>query len=122
MRVIIAGSRGITDAETVALAVEESNFNPTVVISGTAKGIDQLGEDWATLHNIPIEQFPADWKQYGKAAGMIRNEAMATKAEALVAIWDGESKGTKNMIALAKKYKLKTYVLTILKDNDELTE
>jgi hypothetical protein len=118
MRTIIAGSRGITNADTVALAVEESNFNPSVVISGTARGIDQLGEEWATVHNIPIERYPADWKLYGRAAGHIRNEVMASGAEALVAIWDGESKGTKNMIGLAQKHKLKVFILMAEKDKE----
>lgn len=113
MRVIVAGSRGITDAQKVALAIEESGFNPSAIISGTARGVDQLGEDWAAQHNIPVERFPADWKQYGRAAGHIRNEVMAQNAEALVALWDGVSKGTKNMIALAKKYKLKVYILMV---------
>jgi hypothetical protein len=54
--------------------------------------------------------FPADWKTHGKAAGPIRNRQMAKNAEALIALWDGNSRGTKNMIETATKLGLKVYV------------
>ena len=34
-------------------------------------------------------------------AGPLRNEKMARVADALIAFWDGKSRGTKNMIDLA---------------------
>jgi len=70
----------------------------TEVVSGGAKGVDRLGELWAQKRNIPITRFPAEWNKYGKRAGYIRNKEMALYADALLAIWDGESKGTKHMI------------------------
>ena len=57
-----------------------------------------------------VAYFPADWDKYGKAAGFIRNEQMAQNADALVVFWDGKSRGTKNMIELAAKYKLKVRI------------
>jgi hypothetical protein len=60
--------------------------------------------------NIPCFRFPADWDRYGKAAGYIRNETMAANAEALIALWDGRSPGTKHMIDIARKKGLKVYV------------
>ena len=56
-------------------------------------------------------EFPADWERHGKAAGYIRNREMAQNADALVAFWDGESRGTKSMIDLAKEYDLAVRVL-----------
>jgi hypothetical protein len=60
--------------------------------------VDQIGEDWAREHNIPVKQFLAQWNIHGKSAGPIRNKEMAEYADALIAFWDGQSKGTKNMI------------------------
>ena len=102
MRVIIAGSRGVTDYEIVKQAVESSGFRVTEVVSGTARGVDQLGEKWAAENDIPVVKFPARWELHGRAAGMIRNEDMAKYASALIAVWDGESRGTKHMIWCAQ--------------------
>ena len=76
------------------------------IVSGTAKGADQLGEKYAKEKGYPVKQFPADWSK-GKSAGYVRNEEMAKYADALIAFWNGLSKGTGHMIDLAKKYKLK---------------
>ncbi len=113
MRTIIAGSRGITDIDDVSKAISASGFQISTVISGTARGVDRLGEEWAVLMTIDIERYPAEWDKYGKSAGYRRNELMATKADALIAVWDGESRGTKHMIEVAKQYDLKVYVHNI---------
>jgi hypothetical protein len=110
MRTIIAGSRGCTDRNELISALEICGWVPTTVISGTANGPDQLGEMWAKEFNIPCERYPADWKTLGKSAGYIRNEQMAQNAESLIALWDGVSKGTKNMIDIARRKGLKVYV------------
>lgn len=110
MKVIIAGSRDITDYEAVKRAVVNSGFEITEVVSGTARGVDQLGEQWAIDNNIPITPFPANWANYGRGAGFRRNLEMAQYADALIALWDGVSRGTKNMIITAGKYRLKIYV------------
>lgn len=98
MKLIIAGSRDIN--VTVGFingAVEGLGLKPTEVISGTATGIDTCGEDYAIFYDIDIMEFPADWDNKGKAAGHIRNKEMADYADALLLIWDGESKGSANM-------------------------
>lgn len=117
MRTIIAGSRDIEHPfEEIAKATIDSGFNITQVISGTARGVDKSGEEWAKCFGIKIREFPAFWVKYGKSAGYRRNEQMANAADALIAIWDGKSKGTKNMIDIAKKKKLKVYVHMVPKN------
>jgi hypothetical protein len=113
MKVIIAGSRTITDAFLVRKAIEDSGFEITEVVCGGARGVDQMGELYARRHHLPVKYFPAHWKEFGKSAGFIRNREMAKYADALIAIWDGESRGTKNMIELAMKEHLQTYVATV---------
>lgn len=58
-----------------------------------------------------MKRFPAKWKEYGKAAGFVRNSEMADYSDMLIAFWDGKSKGTKNMIDNAKKKKVKVKVV-----------
>lgn len=102
--VIIAGSRGFDHLGLLRLKCDRILGNKTnvVVISGTAQGADRLGELYATERGFKVMQMPADWTTHGKRAGYLRNEAMAEKAHALIAFWDGQSKGTKHMIDIAK--------------------
>lgn len=102
MKLIIAGSRSITDLEVVFTALALSNFSPILIVSGAARGVDTLGEEYAKLVNLPVIRFPAKWEQYGRSAGHIRNEEMGDFADALLAIWDGKSPGTRGMIMYMK--------------------
>jgi hypothetical protein len=112
MKVIIAGSRDISDYELVVKAVEDSGFAITEVVSGTARGVDRFGERWARESNVAVKRFPANWDKYGKRAGFLRNVDMADYADALIAVWNG-STGTANMISLAKKRGLKVFVRSV---------
>lgn len=111
MKTIIAGSRGCTEEALLERALSECGWTPTMVISGTARGADQMGEKWASENGVPCQKFPADWKTFGKSAGIRRNEQMAEHAEALIAIWDGTSRGTAHMIREAQRKGLRTFVL-----------
>lgn len=110
MKTIIAGMRDFHDYNSLLIAVARSGRVITEVVSGCAKGVDALGEKWGHDHCVPVKKFPADWDKHGKAAGPIRNRQMAEYADALIAIWDGKSRGTKNMIETATKLRLAVYV------------
>ena len=114
MKTIIAGCRHYrhaADSQLVDEAVRLSGFTITEVVSGTAYGIDSKAIGWALRHRVPVREFYAQWSEYGKRAGFMRNVDMAEYADALIAIWDGESKGTAHMIEQARKHGLKVYVL-----------
>ena len=113
MKIIIAGSRGITDEHTIFNAIKESEFEITEVVSGGAAGVDKFGEKYAERYDIPLKIFPANWEKKGKSAGIIRNSERAKYADALIAVWDGKSKGTKNMIEVATRKGLKVFVWKI---------
>lgn len=102
MRVIIAGSRTIGD-ETYPVLEEllaGAGIAVSEVVSGCAPGVDRLGERWAKAHRVPVARFPADWRRHGRSAGFRRNAEMSGYGEALVALWDGQSSGTRHMIGL----------------------
>jgi hypothetical protein len=126
MKVVVAGSRSITDYNLVSAAIKEPGFKIAEIVSGTAKGVDSLGEQWAKENNIPVKRFPAPWddikdkpeneigqnsfgKKYWKRAGAFRNQQMADYADALIAITTGSS-GTADMIERAKKKDLTIFI------------
>jgi len=116
VKVIVAGSRSITCAAFVDRAIRQSGFEITEVVCGMAMGVDLLGKDWADEHHIPVKEMPADWRpdeKYDRGAGFRRNERMVEYAEALIAIWDGESHGTKHMIELALEKGFQVYVYRV---------
>jgi hypothetical protein len=110
MKTIIAGSRTITDYNELLKAIDKIDWEITVVISGNARGVDRLGERWARENNIPLKKYYPDWDKYGKAGGFKRSEKMVWDAEALLALWDGKSNGTKHTITLAQNRGLLNYV------------
>lgn len=115
-RVIIAGGRTFDNYRMVQehcayYLQEKRKTHKVIIVSGHATGADALGERFAAENNLDCELYPADWKSHGRAAGPIRNKKMAEVADALIAFWDGESKGTANMIKLAKEHGLKTAVV-----------
>lgn len=128
MKTIIAGSRDITNYNLLSKAVIDSNFSITEVVCGLAKGVDMLGEAWATQNSIPVKYFPADWdsinlpgavirinkfgKKYNAAAGSIRNGEMAAYADALILIHHN-SNGSLDMLKQAKQKKLLIYEVVI---------
>ena len=114
-RVIIAGCRDFNDYELLKekcdYFLQDEEKEDVVIISGHASGADALGERYAQERGFQLETFPADWKAHGRAAGPIRNARMASAANALIAFWDGKSRGTKNMIETAKNHNLKVVVV-----------
>jgi hypothetical protein len=110
MKTIIAGSREGVTLDAVEKAVADCGWKITSVVSGTARGADRLGEEYAGKNNIPVHRFPANWEKHGKSAGVKRNTEMASNSEALVAVWDGKSRGTKHMIDVAKSMGLRVHV------------
>lgn len=114
MKVIIAGTRSGVPHRTLIDAIFQSGFTVTEVVSGAAQGVDTQGEEWARNNNIPVTRFPADWNGLDRKAGPLRNAQMANYAEALIAIWDGKSTGTKNMINQSKRCGLDIYIHKII--------
>jgi len=111
MKVIIAGPRNrAANFDLIEEAISESGFTITQLVCGMANGIDTCAHNYASHYKIPIKEYPAKWDEFGRAAGPIRNKTMAFYADALIALWDGESKGTKNMIKVARELDLKVFV------------
>lgn len=104
VKLIVAGSRTLNDYEIVRSAIDElisQGMVISAIIDGTARGVDQLASRYAREHDIENIRVPAEWNLYHRGAGGIRNRKMAEMADALLALWDGKSRGTMNMIKTA---------------------
>ncbi len=108
-KIVVAGSRNYENYNEAKLFLDAClakvlKHNKVMFLSGGAKGADALGEKYAAEKGFPIKKHPANWAKYGRGAGVIRNETMATECDMVICFWDGKSRGTKSMINLAKKY------------------
>ena len=105
-RLVVAGDRNYTNYDAVAekldaLLSEMSPDETIEIVSGGAKGVDSLGERYATERGLSLVKFPADWGKLGKAAGPLRNKQMAEYADALFSIQVPTSRGTISMRNMA---------------------
>lgn len=115
LKLIIAGGRALRISDDdITAAIFEAGWPalPAEVVSGCCPtGADRAGEAWAHRRRIPVARFPADWDNHGYAAGPRRNTAMAQYADALLAFWDGKSRGTRDMISKASCHGLAVHVV-----------
>jgi len=122
--ILIAGSRNFSDYELLKDVLKEEiyfyiadrPYFEIIEISGTAKGADQLGAQWAKDNKYQVIEFPADWDKYGRSAGHIRNAEMVNfiknKEDKLaIFFWDGESRGTEGCISLCIKNNVNPIVI-----------
>lgn len=119
MKLIICGSRSVSDSNYKLLRDKLDQIKEKIeyIVSGTAAGADQLGEKYAIENHIQLIKIPANWTKHGKSAGIIRNELMLNFATDVLALWDGESSGTKHMLKIAKnKFGIKH--ISIIKINE----
>ncbi len=109
MKVIIAGGRNYNDYNILKKYCDYilKNSNNIEIVCGTAYGADKLGERYGIERGFKIKYFKPDWDKFKKSAGYIRNDEMAKYSDAAIVFWDEKSKGSKHMIDLSIKYKLK---------------
>lgn len=109
MKVAVVGSRNITN-------ISIKDYLPasiSLIISGGAKGIDALAENYADSQQIKKLIFHPEYKKYGKSAPLVRNRLIVENADLIIALWDGKSRGTKHTIdyAVALGKKVSVYII-----------
>ena len=109
MKLLVVGSRSIENLDLSKYITEEVS----IIISGGAKGVDTLAENYADKHGISKLVLRPNYSVYGKAAPIIRNKQMVDICDNVLIIWDGKSNGTKYTIEYAKKCG-KQFTLVIL--------
>jgi len=116
-KLIVAGGRDFDDYFLLKgwvnrLANETYAERAVSIVSGMARGADALGTQFAKEHGVRLYEFPADWDQYGKRAGFMRNEQMGRFSDGLLAFWDIRSKGTAHMIEFMRKLNKPVHIVT----------
>lgn len=117
-KIIVAGSRVIPNRDVVwddlvfRIGIY-TGMDTIEVVGGLARGADQIGKEFAEFYGFSFSGFPANWDEYGKSAGYIRNKEMSEYADELIAYWDGKSNGTKNMIGLMSQLKKPTTIIYV---------
>lgn len=117
MKLIVAGGRDFTDTQRMIQALQElaadSRITDSpVLVCGMARGADITAYHLWKQHGMEIIEMPADWDKHGKSAGYKRNADMGNIADACVAFWDQQSRGTKNMIDYMNKLGKPCFVYT----------
>ena len=115
MRVLVCGSRDWADREALYGALDRiaGVLHVTEVIHGNARGADTMAGEWAAAHRIPVTAFPADWQHLGRKAWQVRNRVMLQLGlpRLVVAVPLGESRGTWDMVEVARKAGLTVWVM-----------
>lgn len=124
MKLIIAGSRSLElNYEALMHLMLSMVGNPKEIVNGyCATGVDKVAREMCREHKWNIKYFPADWETHGKAAGPIRNKEMAEYADALLLIWDGESRGSANMKDNMLKLGKPVYEVVLRRHNEKLRQ
>jgi len=100
-KIAITGSRNIKKSQKLLDLLND--LQPDEIISGGAIGADKIAEDWAKMNGKKITIIRPDYEKYeSKIAPIIRNKEIVEKADHVIAIWDGKSKGTAATIKMAK--------------------
>ena len=99
MKLLVVGSRSVTAFDLSGYIAPETEW----IISGGAKGIDTLAEEYADRHRLSKLILRPRYDLYGKAAPIKRNEAMVDLSDAVLVIWDGTSRGAKYTAEYARK-------------------
>lgn len=123
-RVLIAGSREFSDISLFSTYLNKylaehtlTDYSKIKLVSGGARGVDTLAENFAKVNNIEIQIFKPDWS-VGKFAGIVRNKEMSENCDIALIFWDGKSKGTENMISLLNKKNIPTQIKYISTDGE----
>lgn len=100
MKVAIIGSRDFPRLEWVRAYVARKLSPGDIVVSGAARGVDEVAARAARDNGYEVIELPANWAE-GKAAGKARNWAVVMQADRVVAFWDKQSPGTAHAVTAA---------------------
>lgn len=116
MKILVCGGRDFEDWKKFNSVMYDIVFGRTgtpndvemlptgiEIIAGGATGADSLAIEWAIANWVPFIEYPADWKQYGKKAGYIRNKQMLEEGKPDLVVAFPGGRGTANMIKLAEE-------------------
>ncbi|UYZ58052.1 DUF2493 domain-containing protein [Hymenobacter latericus] len=100
--IAVVGSRSVKSC--AALLARLGELAPAEVVSGGAAGVDQLAAAWARAHGVPLTELRPDYAAHGPtAAPHVRNAEIVRRADLVLVVWDGRSKGTLSALRAARR-------------------
>ena len=105
MRMLVCGGRDFQDHEMLNRVLDRWARSEIIdcVIEGNAQGVDRMAGLWARKRGIENIKFTADWGQYGRSAGILRNQKMLDDGRPDIVIAFPGGRGTADMIRRARK-------------------
>lgn len=94
MKIAIIGSRNVIVTDLQRYLPE----GVTEIVSGGAKGVDTYAREYAHANGLKLTEFLPAYDRYGRGAPLKRNLQIIHYADAVIAFWDGKSRGTKHVI------------------------
>lgn len=98
MKVAVSGTRTFKDYPLLCGFFKQHMPHPCTIIQGACRGVDLMAERYGKEHGFKVLEYRANWDEYGRGAGVLRNIEMAKAADMLLAIWDMKSRGTRHML------------------------
>lgn len=120
VQLVVAGTREYSNRDEIFARLDKYHQRckdagtELIIIEGEARGPDLISREWAESRGVPFRPYPADWDEYGKGAGFIRNEEMAKAGTHVLAFWDGRSNGTNDMIERGLKHQRRVLVIPVI--------
>lgn len=107
VRVLLAGGPPVDRREPISAKLQRlraEHGDRLVVVHGDCRtGADRIARELCKALAIRQERHPAEWDRHGRSAGPIQNRAMvASGASLCVAFVDGDSAGTRELVAMAE--------------------
>lgn len=109
MRLAIIGSRNCGQIDIAS----HIDYRPDAVVSGGARGVDTLARQYAMVRGIELIEFLPDYERYGRRAPLVRDREIIDACDAVLAFWDGKSRGTKYTIDYAQRRRKPVSVVLI---------
>lgn len=119
MKVLITGARDWEDEYPIDVIIAGlaslttgSNDRLEIIHGDCPTGADSLADTWKDV--VDVTPFPADWGQFKKGAGPIRNRQMLDQEPELVVAFHDDlarSKGTKDCVDEARRRRIPVWLL-----------
>lgn len=120
VRIAVVGTRSFRDygrfcrelGACIEAMCQERGSRNVVLVSGGAEGPDQMARRYAAERRLRLIEYTPNWQAHGKGAAFIRNKQIVNAAHALVAFWDGLSRGTAHTLDCARQRDIAVHIVS----------
>lgn len=115
IKLAVIGSRDFDDEKRMFDLLDKNIEKISLVISGGAKGADEMSRRWCQKRGKPCLIYYPQWHDLGgnldRGAGMRRNRMIVKSSDFVLAFWKNQSKGTANSLKVAQELGIKYHII-----------